>query len=60
VQADAASAELAPLLDIAPGSPVLIGREVAYTPEGRPVLLGVNTYRGDAYRFEADLYRALP
>jgi GntR family transcriptional regulator len=60
VQADAASAELAPLLQIVPGSPVLIGREVAYTPEGRPILLGVNTYRGDAYRFEADLYRALP
>jgi GntR family transcriptional regulator len=57
VQADAATAEIAPLLQIAPGSPVLIGREVAYTPDGRPVLLGLNTYRGDAYRFEADLYR---
>ncbi|MCU1556111.1 MAG: hypothetical protein JWN09_106 [Microbacteriaceae bacterium] len=57
VQADAATAEMAPLLQIAQGSPVLIGREVAYTSDGRPLLLGMNTYRGDAYRFEADLYR---
>ncbi len=57
VQAEAATAEMAPLLQIAQGSPVLIGREVAYTVDGRPVLLGLNTYRGDAYRFEADLYR---
>ncbi|WP_308467133.1 GntR family transcriptional regulator [Rathayibacter soli] len=60
VQAAAASGELAPLLNVTPGSPVLIGREVAYSPEGKPVLLGINTYRGDAYRFEADLYRAIP
>jgi GntR family transcriptional regulator len=59
VQADAASAELARMLKVAPGSPVLIGREVAYLADGRPVLLGINTYRGDAYRFEADLYRPL-
>jgi GntR family transcriptional regulator len=57
VQAEAATAEMAPLLQIPQGSPVLIGREVAYTFEGHPVLLGLNTYRGDAYRFEADLYR---
>lgn len=59
VQAEAASAELAPLLEIPVGSPVLVGRELAYTREGSPVLLGFNTYRGDAYRFEADLYRPI-
>jgi GntR family transcriptional regulator len=58
VQADVATADIAGLLRIAPGSPVLIGREVAYDQDGGPVLLGFNTYRGDAYRFEADLYRA--
>ena len=58
VQADAATADLAGLLHIAAGSPVLIGREIAYDRAGAPVLLGLNTYRGDAYRFEADLYRA--
>jgi GntR family transcriptional regulator len=58
VQADAATAEIAELLTIPTGHPVLIGRETAYDREGNPVLLGYNTYRGDAYRFEADLYRA--
>ncbi len=58
VQADAAPADIAGLLRIPAGSPVLIGREIAYDRAGSPVLLGFNTYRGDAYRFEADLYRA--
>jgi GntR family transcriptional regulator len=59
VQAEAAATELAHTLKIAVGSPVLIGREIAYLADGRPVLLGINTYRGDAYRFQADLYRPL-
>jgi GntR family transcriptional regulator len=58
VQAEAASGELSGLLRIAAGSPVLVGREIAYDRTGSPVLLGLNTYRGDAYRFHADLYRA--
>jgi GntR family transcriptional regulator len=59
VQAEAATTELAHTLKVAVGSPVLVGRETAYMADGRPVLLGVNTYRGDAYRFQADLYRPL-
>lgn len=59
VQADAASAETAALLTIPTGNPVLIGREVAYDRAGTPILLGYNTYRGDAYRFEADLFRSV-
>ena len=35
----------------------LIGDEVGYAADGTPLLVGRNTYRGDAYRFEADLYR---
>lgn len=58
VQAEAANSEIASLLRVASGSPVLVGREVAYDRTGMPVLLGLNTYRGDAYRFHADLYRA--
>lgn len=60
VQAVAADGRLADLLRIDPGAPVLVGREVAYTADGVPILLGVNHYRGDAYRFEAELYRARP
>jgi GntR family transcriptional regulator len=57
VQAAAAAPELADLLDIEPGSPVLVGSEVAYSKTGTPVLIGINHYRGDAYRFQADLFR---
>jgi DNA-binding GntR family transcriptional regulator len=59
VQAVAADDHLAELLQVESGSPVLVGREVAYTADGVPLLVGVNHYRGDAYRFEADLYRPL-
>ncbi|MBU4216198.1 MAG: GntR family transcriptional regulator [Actinobacteria bacterium] len=57
VQAAAADERLARLLGVPVGSPVLVGSEVAYTTDSTPILIGVNHYRGDAYRFEADLYR---
>ncbi|MBN9106873.1 MAG: GntR family transcriptional regulator [Propionibacteriaceae bacterium] len=60
VQADAADAEIAQLLNCAVGAPVLVGSEIAYAANGQPVLLGVNRYRGDAYRFRADLFRPGP
>ncbi|MBU2670274.1 GntR family transcriptional regulator [Actinoplanes bogorensis] len=55
--AESADTELARLLGITAGAPVLVGDEVAYTADGTPVLIGHNKYRGDAYRFEADLFR---
>lgn len=57
VQAGAADERIAALLQMPVGAPVLIGREVGYAPDGAPILRGENHYRGDAYRFEADLYR---
>lgn len=57
VMAATADASLARLLDTVVGSAVLIGEEIAYTTEGIPILLGTNSYRGDAYRFQADLFR---
>jgi GntR family transcriptional regulator len=57
LMAESADAELARLLGITTGAPVLVGDEIAYTSEGAPVLIGHNKYRGDAYRFEADLFR---
>lgn len=57
VTAAIADAPLAKLLNATVGSPILVGEETAYTQDGSPVLLGVNKYRGDAYRFEADLFR---
>ncbi|WP_426594984.1 GntR family transcriptional regulator [Cellulomonas sp. McL0617] len=52
-----ADADLARLLETTVGAAVLVGDEVAYTSDGTPVLIGFNKYRGDAYRFAADLYR---
>jgi GntR family transcriptional regulator len=52
-----ADAQLARLLDTVAGAAVLVGDEVGYTADGIPVLVGTNTYRGDAYRFQADLFR---
>ncbi len=57
VMAATADAAMAGLLETTAGSAVLVGDEIAYSRDGAPILLGVNTYRGDAYRFEADLYR---
>ncbi|MBX3087431.1 MAG: GntR family transcriptional regulator [Cryobacterium sp.] len=59
VQAVAASAEIASLLSIKEGEPVLAGRETTFGDNGVPLSLGSTFYRGDAYRFEADLYRPL-
>ncbi len=57
VQAEAASAELAALLEVPPGSPVLIESDLNYSRDETPVVLGTIWHRGDAYRFEADLFR---
>lgn len=57
VHAAAAAERAAALLNVAVGAPMLIGTETAYSADGRPLLLGRTEYRGDAYRFEADLFR---
>lgn len=57
VQAMAADRESAELLGLGNGEPVLVGAEVTYDSTGSPVLSSRVTYRGDAYRFQADLYR---
>jgi GntR family transcriptional regulator len=57
VTASTADAPLAKMLGTTVGAAILIGEEIAYTAEATPVLIGVNRYRGDAYRFQADLFR---
>lgn len=59
VRADASDEATATLLEIEAGSPILIGEEVTYTNQGIPILVGTMSYRADAYRFEADLFRPL-
>ena len=55
--AEAASGRVAELLRVQPGWPVLVGTETTYDHSGEPVNLGHAVYRGDAYRFQADLFR---
>ena len=43
------------LLDLTAGAAVLVARDVTYTVERTPITITVNCYRGDAYRFTADL-----
>jgi len=58
VQAAPADERVARLLKIAEGSPVLIGSEHFYDRDDQPIMLGLSTYRGDAYRFQATLFRS--
>lgn len=55
--ATVADTEISRLLGMSANAAILVGDEVAFTADGTPVLLGHNRYRGDAYRFEADLFR---
>lgn len=57
VQAEAASGSTAALLLVEPGFPVLVGYQTTYDQHERPFDVGRVTYRGDAYRFKASLYR---
>jgi GntR family transcriptional regulator len=57
LQADSASEHVAGLLDVAVGSPVLIGHEVTVDTQDRVMAAGRMIYRGDAYRFTATLFR---
>lgn len=57
LRADACDQHLADLLRIPPGSPILIGEELTYLTDGTPILAGTMSYRADAYRFQADLFR---
>lgn len=56
VHADGADDETAALLGVPVGSPVLIGRELAYGRNGDRLLTAKLTYRADAYTFRATLY----
>lgn len=57
LQADAASEHVAGLLEVAVGTPVLIGHEVTVDTHDRVMAAGRMIYRGDAYRFTATLFR---
>jgi GntR family transcriptional regulator len=57
VHAEPANRRTANLLGASDGVPVLIGEERTFDRNSDAVLLGTSTYRWEAYRFEATLYR---
>jgi GntR family transcriptional regulator len=56
LRAASATEEIAAFLNLEPGAPVLIGAEITYDQNERPLLTGQTTYRGDAYRFRTSLF----
>ncbi len=57
VQAMNADERQAHLLELAVGAAVLVAQDITYTIDRQPIMATVNYYRGDAYRFTADLFR---
>ena len=57
IEAMAAEPETAPLLEIAPGTPILRIERLTYTAAGRPLDFEYLHYRGDAFRYRMQLTR---
>jgi GntR family transcriptional regulator len=57
LEAKSATKDQAVLLIIEPGEPLLQVTAKTSTADGRTVLLSLTHYRGDSYRFQAELYR---
>lgn len=55
IEAQIAGEQTARLLEISPGSAVLVVTRVAQTAESLPIEFAVVTYRSDRYRFRVDL-----
>lgn len=60
LQAVAADASLAPVLDLEVGAPLLKATATTYDDAGRRIELSDAAFRGDRYRFHTTLYRTGP
>jgi GntR family transcriptional regulator len=56
----ALAGSIAPLLDIDPADPVLVGEELSFNQHGSPLMLSTANYRANAYRFLATLTASRP
>jgi GntR family transcriptional regulator len=59
IAATAAGATVAPLLDVAAGTPVLLVRRVALLPDGRPLAVSEHRYLGHRFRLDVE-FRGWP
>ena len=57
IESMVADAELAPLLQVAPGTPILKIERLTYTADGRPLDFEYLHYRGDAFQYRMQLER---
>ena len=57
IEAGGADGDVAELLDLAPGSPVLVAQQTGFGPDDRLIELNSTVYRADRYRFRAALHR---
>lgn len=57
VEAQEADDELAQALDLSPGRPVLLMRQLAYDEGGRPIFVSSIRYAGDRYRLRTSFMR---
>ena len=60
VDAVAADADQAELLEVTEGSPLLVNEQFVLDQQGRPIELGRIIYRPDRFRFRAELNRRRP
>jgi len=57
IEVGTADPTLASYLDVSPGFPLLRCRDSAYDSKGRPLILGINVWRGDRYSYQVRLKR---
>jgi len=57
IEAVTADLALAGHLDVSLGSPLLRCRDIAFDAQGRPLILGINVWRGDHYSYQVHLKR---
>ena len=57
IEASTADQVLAGYLDVPLGSPVLRCRDTAFDASGRPLIFGINEWRGDRYSYQVRLKR---
>ena len=55
LEATTAGPEIAPLLDVGEGAPVLVSRQTTFDEHGHPIETSRIVYRGDRYRFRTKL-----
>lgn len=58
IESMVADAELAPLLHVTPGTPILKIERLTYTADGRPLDFEYLHYRGDAFQYRMQLARS--